>query len=292
MSVSVIIASYNSSGTIRRCLDSLEAQIHPGVEVIVADSSSDDTPDILAMEYPWVRLIRSPLRRYPGAARNEAISEANGEILAFIDADCIADDDWIERCIAAQQEWGPVVGGSVKNANPADRNGWIYYFAEFARWMPSGDGGWMEEIPTCCLTVQRSVLERTGLFRTEGYCSDTAFHWRLAKAGISSRFEPAMSVSHINPTSVKGILTKMLMHGEHFARTRCEEKQISRPVAFALWLGAPLLPALLVGRRIRQIWRDESHRQRLVLTIPGLTAALTAWSVGEWRGYGRKVFRD
>ena len=58
MRVSVIIASYNSRATIGRCLDALLPQLAPGVEVLVADSSTDGTAEVLQTGYPWVRLLR------------------------------------------------------------------------------------------------------------------------------------------------------------------------------------------------------------------------------------------
>lgn len=289
MLLSVIIASYNSRATIGRCLDALGPQMTPDVEVLVADSSTDGTAELLRERYPWVRLLWSEERLFPGGARNRAIEASSGDILAFIDADCIAAPDWIERAIEAQKRWGPVVGGSVDNANPAEAGGWLYYFCEFAPWMPGRPMGRVSECPTCCLTVQRAVLEQTGCFRASGYSSDSAFHWRLRRAGMQPWFDPELRVSHINPSRFQGVLRKMRMHGEHFASARCEEGQLGRAAALCLWIGSPLLPPLLLWRRTRQIWQTGWYRAEFLRTVPGLTMALVAWSYGEWRGYGRWV---
>jgi GT2 family glycosyltransferase len=289
--LSVIIASYNSRATIGPCLDALLPQIGPDIEVLVADSSTDGTGEFLTRQYPWVRLLRSERRWFPGAARNHAIAVAQGEILAFIDADCIACPNWIRRSLEAQRLWGPVVGGSVENANPAVHAGWVYYFCEFAAWMPEQAAGWMNEIPTCCLTIHRSVLRQTGPFRSNGYCSDTAFHWRLASAGIRAWFDPELRVAHVNPARVWPVASKMRMHGEHFALARCEERRLGNGSVLLLWFGSPVLPALLLSRRARQILGTGSYRAEFLTSLPGLAAALTAWSLGEWRGYGRWLWR-
>jgi GT2 family glycosyltransferase len=291
MRLSVIIASYNARVTIGRCLDALFPQLGPGVEVLVADSSTDGTQELLQAQYPWVQLLRSERRLFPGAARNLAIAASSGDILAFIDADCIAAPGWIQRSIDAQQRWGPVVGGSVDNANPADRVGWIYYFCEFAAWMPGQKAAWMIDIPTCCLTIDRSVFKWAGPFRSNGYSSDTAFHWRLAQAGIRTRFDPQLRVAHINPSGYRGVLRKMRMHGEHFAHMRCEERELKLPVVLMLWLGSTALPVLLLWRRTRQILGARRYTAEFFTTVPGLAAALVAWSCGEWRGYGRWLWR-
>jgi GT2 family glycosyltransferase len=291
MRLSVIVASYNARATIGRCLDALFPQLGPGIEVLVADSSTDGTYELLEAQYPWARLLRSKHRLFPGAARNLAIAESRGDILAFIDADCIAAPGWIQRSIYAQQRWGPVVGGSVDNANPADRVGWIYYFCEFAAWMPGQEAAWVQDTPTCCLTIDRSVLKWTGPFRSNGYSSDTAFHWRLAQAGIRTRFDPQLQVAHINPGEYRGVLRKMRMHGEYFAHMRCEEKKLKLPAVLLLWLGSLALPGLLLWRRTRQILGSRRYTAEFFTTVPGLAAALIAWSFGEWRGYGRWLWR-
>jgi GT2 family glycosyltransferase len=292
MRLSVIIASYNARATIGRCLDALFPQLGPGIEVLVSDSSTDGTYELLRTQYPWARLLRSEHRLFPGAARNLAIAASRGDILAFIDADCIAAPGWIQRSIDAQLRWGPVVGGSVDNANPADRVGWIYYFSEFAAWMPGQEAAWMKEIPTCCLTIDRSVLKRTGPFRSNGYASDTAFHWRLAQDGIRTRFDPHLQVAHVNPNGFQRVVCKMRMHGEHFAQARCEERRLRLAAVLLLWLGSPALPALLLWRRTRQILASRRYTKEFCTTVPGLAAALIAWSFGEWRGYGRWLWRS
>jgi GT2 family glycosyltransferase len=287
--ISVVIASYNSAKTIGACLDALQPQLRDDVEVIVSDSSTDGTPALLRERFPWVRLLRSETRMSPGASRNAAVAAARGDILAFLDADCIPRRDWIEQVIKSQRLYGPVVGGSVENANPAERWGWTYYFCEFAHWMPGQKAGPKVEVPTCNLTVQRSVLERAGPFRSHGYCSDTAFHWRLKALGIATLFAPDLQVAHINPGAFGRILRKMAMHGEHFARMRSEETRPTLTRLVVWWLGCPALPFLLLLRRTRQVRRARRYGSEYVRSLAGIFAALCAWSLGEWKGYGHSL---
>jgi hypothetical protein len=83
----------------------------------------------------------------------------------------------------------------------------------------------------------------------------------------------------------------MRMHGEHFAQMRCEERRLRLAGVLLLWLGSPALPALLLWRRTRQILAARRYTKEFCTTVPGLTAALIAWSFGEWRGYGRWLWR-
>jgi hypothetical protein len=116
-------------------------------------------------------------------------------------------------------------------------------------------------------------------------------HWRLAQAGIRTRFDPQLQVAHINPREYRRVLRKMWMHGQHFAHMRCEEKQLKLSAVLLAWLSSPALPALLLWRRTRQILGARRYTAEFFRTVPGLAAALMAWSSGEWRGYGHWLWR-
>src|SRR6266850_3218796 len=84
-SVSVIVLSYNSQNTIRQCLDSLlEQDTSLTFEVVLVDSSQDETAAIVEREYPWVRLIHLPRRALPGEARNIGILNSSADVIAFL----------------------------------------------------------------------------------------------------------------------------------------------------------------------------------------------------------------
>ena len=113
--LSVVIASYNSSKTIESCLKSLEKQTtQEPFEVIVVDSSIDGTGEMVEKKFPYVKVLRFRERKFPGDARNIGIAEANGKIIAFIDADCKAEEHWAEEIIKAHQAAGPAFGVSER----------------------------------------------------------------------------------------------------------------------------------------------------------------------------------
>jgi glycosyltransferase involved in cell wall biosynthesis len=92
--VSVLVPALNVAGLLPRCLDSLLAQTHRPLEIIVVDDgSTDDSAAVLsgyAERYPEVRAI-SQAHRGVGPARNAALSLAKGDYVAMVDA-----DDWVE----------------------------------------------------------------------------------------------------------------------------------------------------------------------------------------------------
>src|SRR5215472_13909393 len=77
--VSIIVPCYNSDQTIRRCLAALISQeAPPPFELIVVDSSTDRTPQIVEQEFPSAKLIHLGTRAYAGAARNIGVRSSRG----------------------------------------------------------------------------------------------------------------------------------------------------------------------------------------------------------------------
>lgn len=100
--VSVVIPAYNAEKTIADCLDSVNDQTYPDIEIIVINDGSADQTLKLLEEYQ--RFSLRPLRIYtqknagPSVARNCGISLAKGEYIAFLDAD----DRWVKDKIENQ----------------------------------------------------------------------------------------------------------------------------------------------------------------------------------------------
>lgn len=90
--VSVIVPAYNASATIRRAIDSvLQQQLQAHEIIVVDDASTDGSAETVSAEYSdRVKLIRLSKNSGAAAARNAAIREASGDLVAFLDAD----DQW------------------------------------------------------------------------------------------------------------------------------------------------------------------------------------------------------
>ncbi len=98
--VSVIVPVFNDAKRLRLCLEALESQTYPKTlfEVIVVDNASDEAVDIKGVVAQFGQAIAA-YESTPGsyAARNQGISLAKGEVIAFTDADCIPAADWLEK---------------------------------------------------------------------------------------------------------------------------------------------------------------------------------------------------
>lgn len=100
--VSVVIPCYNHAHYVRYALDSVLAQTFADWEAIVVDDgSTDDTPSaVAAFVDPRVRYIRQTNQGL-SAARNTGVEAAQGEYLAFLDADDAWRPGFLQRCVSA-----------------------------------------------------------------------------------------------------------------------------------------------------------------------------------------------
>ncbi|HEY74301.1 MAG TPA: glycosyltransferase [Thermoflexia bacterium] len=290
VSVTVLIPSYNAAGTIRGTLSSLLAQdFDESYEIIVVDSSSDETPRIIASEFPTVHLIHLDQQTDPGTARNLGIVQAAGEIIACIDADCIAPPDWLKRMMAAQRADHEVVGGAVENGNSESVIAWAGYLGEFREWLPVGKPRLVNHVPTCNISYNRSIFARFGGFPTEFYPQeDLLFHWRLSQHGVPIWFDPNTRVRHVHRSTWRAYNRHLRRIGRITARvlklTGDEGVFLARSPVLAL-LAAPVLPLVKWLRTVGVFMSQQPDvlREHTLALAPFLVG-LCAWAMGFVEG--------
>lgn len=100
MNISVVIPTSGRARFLEECLESVRAQTRLPDEILVIDNSPDGAAALSVPE--GVRLVSEP-RLGVVPARNRGLLEARGEILAFLDDDCLAPPGWLaalETCFA------------------------------------------------------------------------------------------------------------------------------------------------------------------------------------------------
>ena len=105
--ISIIVPVYNSEKYLRKTLSSILNQTFGDFELILIDDGSmDQSPEIcreIAEKEPRIRYIRQE-NQGPSAARNNAVSMAQGEYISFIDSDDIVAPDYLESLHKALKE--------------------------------------------------------------------------------------------------------------------------------------------------------------------------------------------
>ena len=117
--VSVIVPVRDGESTIADCLDAILATDYPSNrrEILVVDNGSSDATAAL-IRPRRVRYLREP-RRGVSHARNLGIATSRGEILAFVDADCLVEPHWLTELVRPFED--PEVGavaGDLQHVAP------------------------------------------------------------------------------------------------------------------------------------------------------------------------------
>lgn len=107
--VSVIVPVYNCERYLRECLDSVLAQTHTALELIVVDDGSTDgsaaIADAAAAADSRVRVLHAP-NGGQAAARNRGIDLATGDYISFVDADDTAHPRMLQTLVEAAAHTG------------------------------------------------------------------------------------------------------------------------------------------------------------------------------------------
>jgi O-antigen biosynthesis protein len=253
--VSVVVASYNGARTLKSCLNSLAHLNYPNYEVILVDDGSTDDTRSIAQVYPNVRHI-SQANLGLSAARNTGIAAATGEIVAFTDSDCRADEDWLYYLVQ-ELLTGDFIGVGGHNFLPPDDSP----LAAAVLVSPGGPAHVMitdreaEHIPGCNMAFYKWALEEIRgfdpVFRKAG--DDVDVCWRLRERGYKIGFSSAGFVWHYRRSSVAAYLKQQGGYGEAEALLGYKHPEYFNTFGGGIWRGRIYTDskyALTIGRPI------------------------------------------
>lgn len=237
--VSIVVASYNGGRTLPTCLESLRRLNYPDYEVIlVDDGSTDDTPEI-AKCFPEVRTLRQENKGL-SVARNAGIAAATGEIVAFTDSDCRADEDWLHYLVGDMLRDGFVAMGGHNFLPPDDSP-----LAAAVMASPGGPAHVLlsdrdaEHVPGCNMAFYKRVLDEIGgfdpIFRKAG--DDVDVCWRILESGNRIGFSHAGFVWHYRRSTVKAYLKQQSGYGEAEGMLAQKHPEYFSPLGGSIWRG-------------------------------------------------------
>jgi glycosyltransferase involved in cell wall biosynthesis len=219
ITTSIVIPHLNQPQFLERCLKSLEAQVkqHGQAEVIVVDNGSTQLPTELCNRFPSVQLISEAIPG-PGPARNCGIAKSHGDILAFIDADCVADGNWLlSLCIKFEQAPSiQVIGGDVRigyddaknlTALEAYESVFAYRQKEYIEKLHfSGTGN---------LAMRRGAFQAVGPFTGISLAEDRDWGQRAHQKNIGIHYVSDMIVYHPARRTFTELTRKWDRHIDH-----------------------------------------------------------------------------
>ena len=214
MRISVIIVTRYRPQLLRACLVHLEQQTLAPQETIVVDSSDNDDSQAVLDDFPWVKRLRIQQagRTSTCQARNLGIRHAKGDLIVFLDDDCMAPRDWLSRLMAActAPDIG-IVGGRWIDQYEASRvrlqdprvgilqvDGYIT--TNFV--LDPGEIVEVDHLRGGNIAFRREALDQVGLFdphydRCLGLLEDTDLCVRIKQNGWRLLYQPEAVVEHL-----------------------------------------------------------------------------------------------
>jgi len=209
---SVVIPNWNGAQHLPVCLDALQGQTYPSLEIIVVDNgSTDGSQRLIEEEYPEVRLLALDRNLGLTGGNNAGFRSARGEILISLNNDTEIHPCFVEALTAALDEH-PEAGmaaakmllfdrrdtlhsagdGYGKDGIPYNRGVWQRDAGQFDEpgWVFGGCGG--------AVAYRRAMLDEVGLFDESFfmYCEDVDLNWRAQLAGWKCWYTPEAVVYH------------------------------------------------------------------------------------------------
>ena len=103
--ISFIIPAYNEEKNVGNCIASIQKELtrysmeSAKAEIIVVNNASTDRTTEAATKYTGVRVVDEPTKGLL-SARQKGLMEARGELVAYLDADCILNEGWLDTVFA------------------------------------------------------------------------------------------------------------------------------------------------------------------------------------------------
>ncbi|PWK76861.1 glycosyl transferase family 2 [Aminobacter sp. AP02] len=255
--LSVIIPHLNEPDDLRRCLLALEAQRSDGIpfEIIVVDNGSTEMPEAACRVATDVNLQRE-LARGPGPARNRGASIARASLLAFIDADCVAQAGWVKAIVDFMDGHREIdfIGGDIRiiPADPGRLTGVEAYENVYSYRNQS----YVERhgfSATGNMAVRAEVFGKVGPFGGIATMEDTEWGQRATAQGYRIAYLPTAKVLTASCKSFAELTRRWDRHVAHeFRNVR------HHPSGTLLWLAnSALVAASPLGETFRIMRSDR-----------------------------------
>jgi GT2 family glycosyltransferase len=289
---SVVVPVRNAVRTLPACLVALSRLDPSPAEILLVDNGSTDGSDALLRAFAnepangTRRVIGEP-RRGAAAARNAAVRLAQGEVIAFTDADCLPEAAWLRHLIEPFTD--ATVGAVAGRVIAAPTSSTLELFsalytlqssevvARHRRWTP-----WEGGYPTANFAVRRRLLERLEGF-DEGitiYGEDFDLCARLYALGAEIVYAPSATVLHRHRTTLCGMLRQAFGFGRSHAYL------LKRHGGTGCWLDLP-------GRLVHlpqypgRLWLDLVGADKKIMAIlaAGVAYTPTLWLLPVYAGW-------
>lgn len=305
--ISIIIPVRNEAALLKNCLRSIHDLDYPRdkIEVIIADGMSTDDSAETARQYGAKVVTNEKMTVSPG--RNIAFNHSSGEIIAFTDADCVVDANWIKNSLKYFDDANVAcVGGP--NLTPSNERdfgkavGFVFNQSIFAAGSiharKLNEIRAVRSIPGCNAVYRKDALSKVmPIDESLLTCDDTELNQRLIDNGYKLLYTPDVFVWHYRRPNPRRLWKQMYRYAIGRLQVGKRDKRminimhimigLGLPISLLLLIFSPALFLLLVLAYLSILFYSfivslaEMSSIRISLYVPiAITIILCAWSAG------------
>jgi len=212
--VSIVVPVYNGERTIGNCINSLLSLNYSSsnIEIIIVDNNSKDATYKIIQKYPVISLTETRIQS-SYASRNTGIQRSRGEIIAFTDSDCIADNDWILKAVECFQDKKiGCVAGKIEGYSPSN---YIEQYLVRTGALSQGSTRFLPYAQTANALYRRDVFNTIGNFEEKWISGgDADLTWRmLLHSGYGIAHRDDALIYHVHRSTLKGFFRQRMTWG-------------------------------------------------------------------------------
>ena len=233
MKISIIIVNYNVKYFLEQCLQSVHKAIqNMDAEVFVVDNNSvDQSVEMVAEKFPWVKLIANKENTGFSVANNQAMRIATGEYFLLLNPDTIVEEDTFEKSVAFMDKT-PIAGGlgvkmvdgkgkflpeskrslptpavafykifGLSSIFPKSKRFGAYHLGH----LPEDETNEADILAGAYMLMRKEALDKVGLLDETFfmYGEDIDLSYRLIKGGYKNYYFPETRIIHYKGESTK-----------------------------------------------------------------------------------------
>ncbi|MBT3240803.1 MAG: glycosyltransferase [Chloroflexi bacterium] len=285
--ISIIIPCRGHLDVIKFCLRGIYENNYERskYEIIVVNSGINNNIDDLRLDFPSITIINSNTAMFAGTARNIGAKSANGNILCFIDADCIPAKNWLKSIEDAFENDIVMAGGVIETSNPnnilASGDNFIHFYM-FSKFRPAQVAN---GLAGANMNIKKDVFIEMNGFADVRFPEDWELSQRIYQRWpAGSIFDPNIKIFHRGRETFKSYYDHQFIHGFFRGKDKLEitgwQQNFGRFYIF--------LP-LVILKRLNNIYSTTFKYNMIdgfqkLLLLPSVLYGLFCWALGFRKG--------
>ena len=253
MKISIVIPVYNSSSTLKECLDSIFSSTFKDYEVIVVSGNSTDDSIKIAKQFQ-IKIIELPENKGPALARNKGFQVAQGDIILFLDSDVILNKNSLSLII---DKFSLTEVNAIQGIYSHEPNykylATQFYQSYLCYYVWPENKKYVSTLVTGCFAIRKEIFNKFGGFDVNienASCEDEKFGYSLIEKGYKVLILRDLQVVHrVNYNVINFIkrrLTQEFDRIKFYLREKTYTNKIKQTNYSRVIIGIPVLGLILL----------------------------------------------